>query len=200
MEGFCAAYDSEIGDQKRANAREKLLAQWPQPQRNAFSIVDKAEQAYASAHASGEIDLSGTARGMFEIDAEQSLRDDFLAAVESFEKGDLPSGTPAAAADADAHLNAAYRKAMEEAASHQQDYAGAVKPEGIRDAERAWLKYCDAWIAFAKVRYPGIRGDAWLTLLSNDRTSVIDGSFCDMDEEDSPCVQKGDVWKPSPLP
>ena len=101
-----------FADQRRASAWGTLVALWPQTQRNAFSIVDKAEQAYASAHAGGEIDLSGTARGMFEIDAEQSLRDDFLAAVESFEKGDLPNGTPAAAADADARLNAAYRKAL----------------------------------------------------------------------------------------
>ena len=156
MQGFCAAYDSEIADQKRANAWEKLVALWPQTQRNAFSIADKAEQAYASAHAGGEIDLGGTARGMFEIDAEQSLRDDFLAAVESFEKGNLPNGTAAGAVNADSRLNAAYRKALENAAAHMQDYGGAVKPEGIRNAKRAWLKYRDAWVVFAKLHYANV--------------------------------------------
>jgi uncharacterized protein YecT (DUF1311 family) len=198
MEGFCAAWDSETADQKRVNARDALVANWPESQRNAFSIADAAEEAYAKAHAGGEIDLSGTARGMFEIDAQQSLRDDFLAAVESFEKGNLPNGAAAAATDADARLNAAYRKAMEEAASHQQDYGGAVKPEGIRDAERAWLKYRDAWIAFAKARYPDVSADAWLMLLSNDRTEVIDGSFCGMEKVEG-CGQKRGAWKPSPL-
>ncbi len=122
-------------------------------------------------------DLSGTARGMFEIDAQQSFRDDFLAAVESFEKGDLPNGTATGAADADARLNAAYRKALQDAEEHKQDHGSAVKPDGIREAERAWLKYRNAWIAFAMMHYPGVRGDAWLILLSNDRTSVSTARF-----------------------
>ena len=199
MQGFCAAYDSEIADQKRADAWKTLIAHWPESQRGAFSIVDKAEQAYAKAHAGGEIDLSGTARGMFEIDAEQTLRGDFLAAVESFEKGKLPNGTAALAAEADAHLNAAYRKALADAEAHKSEY-GAVQPDGIRKTERAWLKYRDSWIAFARVHYPGVSGHAWLALLSNDRTSVLDGSFCDMDAMDGPCAQKEGVWKPGPLP
>lgn len=199
MQGFCAAYDSDIADQKRARARDALVANWPQPQQAAFSIADTAEQAYAQAHADGEIDLSGTARAMFEIDAEQSLRDDFLAAVESFEKGRLPAGAAADAADADARLNAAYRKALADAEAHKSEY-GAVQPDGIRKAERAWLKYRDAWIAFAEVHYPVVSRDAWFALLSNDRISVLDGTFCDMDAVDGRCGQKEDAWKPSPLP
>jgi uncharacterized protein YecT (DUF1311 family) len=166
-------------------------------QRDAFAVADRAEEAYAQAHARGEIDLSGTARAMFQIDAEQSLRDDFLAAVESFEKGSLP--VEQAAAEADERLNTTYRKTMSEADKHKTEY-GAVQPDGIRGAERAWLRYRDAWLAFAKQHYPAVSAEAWLTLLSNDRTTVLDGSFCDMDAEDGPCAQKGDAWKPFPLP
>ena len=39
-----------------------------------------------------------------------------------------------------------------------------------------------------------------LVLLINDRISILDGSFCDMDAEDGPCAEKGDTWKPSLLP
>ena len=75
-----------------------------------------------------------------------------------------------------------------------------MQPKGIRDAERAWLKYRDSWIAFAKLRYPSVPADAWLVLLTNDRTSILDGSFCDIDVVEGPCIHKGDTWKPSPLP
>jgi uncharacterized protein YecT (DUF1311 family) len=136
---------------------------------------------------------------MYEIDAEQSLRDDFLAALRSFEQGNLPKSTAEAAHEADQGLNAAYGKVMQGAAVHKADY-GAVQPDGIRNAERAWLKYRDAWLTFAKLRYPDVASESWLTLLTNDRTSILDGSFCDMDDEDKPCVRQGDTWRPSPLP
>ena len=101
MEGFCAAYGSEIGDQKRATSLDALASRFTPVQRSAFEALHKSEEEYADAHARGEIDLSGTARAMFQIDAEQSLRDDFLAALQSFEKGDLPKGITNDAHEAD---------------------------------------------------------------------------------------------------
>ncbi len=136
---------------------------------------------------------------MYQIDAEDTLRDDFLAALRSFEGGNLPKSTAELAHEADLRLNSAYSRAMRDAEIHKADY-GAVQPDGIRNAERAWLKYRDAWLAFAKLRYPVVAPESWLALLTNDRASILDGSFCDMDAEDKPCVREGDTWKPSPLP
>ena len=199
MEGFCAARASEVRDQDRAHSVKNITSQFTVGQRAAFDAFRKLEEAYALAHARGEIDLSGTARAMYQIDSEDTLRDDFLATLRSFEVGKFPSGSVVLYHDADSRLNSAYRKAITDAEAHKSDY-GAVQPEGIRSAERAWLKYRDAWVAFARQRYPSVPEEAWLVLLSNDRTSVLDGSFCDMDAEDSPCAQHGDTWKPSPLP
>jgi uncharacterized protein YecT (DUF1311 family) len=199
MEGFCAASISELADQKRSRSLDAISAQMSPVQREAFLQLVNKEEAYSRAHAIGEIDLSGTARAMFQIDAEQTLRDDFLAALQSFESGKVPDGSARAYKDADARLNLAYQKAIVIAEVHRRDY-GAVQPSGIRNAERAWLKYRNAWKTFAKLRYPGVLPEAWLILLTNDRTSILDGSFCDMDAVDGPCVQKGDTWKPSPLP
>jgi uncharacterized protein YecT (DUF1311 family) len=199
MEGFCAANESELADRKRAEQLSEISAAMNSIQREAFAQLIKDEETYARAHAGGEIDLSGTARAMYQIDAEETLRDDFLAALQSFEAGRYPSGSAQVYRDADARLNSAYRKAMGDAEEHKKDY-GAVQPEGIRDAERAWLKYRDAWVAFAKLRFPSVPSEAWLVLLTNDRTSILDDSFCDMDAVDGPCAWKGDTWNPSPLP
>ena len=199
MEGFCAAESSELEDLERSLALNALASKMTPVQRDSFNKLVKLEQAYASAHGAGEIDISGSARAMFEIDAEDTLRDDFAAAVQSFEAGGLPAKSRRAYRDADARLNSVYRKAIDQAEEHKNDY-GAVQPEGIRNAERAWLKYRDAWAEFARLRYPGVASDDLLVLLTNDRTSILDGSFCDMDAMDGPCVKKGDMWKPTPLP
>jgi len=199
MEGFCAAYYSEPTDQKRLESLNAISARMSPVQREAFNRLVKEEEDYAHAHAAGEIDLSGTARAMYQIDAEQTLRDDFLAALQLFEVGRYPGGSAQTYRDADARLNSAYRKAMADAEENMKDY-GAVQPDGIRNAERAWLKYRDAWVTFAKLRYTGVPPDAWLVLLTNDRTSILDDSFCDIDDVEGPCAQKGDTWKPSPLP
>jgi uncharacterized protein YecT (DUF1311 family) len=199
MEGFCAAYSSDLADQKRADDLNALVPHLTPAQRSAFETLRATEEKYALAHAKGEIDLSGTARAMFQVDAEQTLRDDFLAALQAYESGTLPTGTAKAYREADAILNSTYRKALGDAEAHKAEY-GAVQPEGIRDAERAWLKYRDAWVAFAKLRYPAAPAEAWLTLLTNDRTSILNGSFCSMDAVEGSCAPKGDTWTPSPLP
>ncbi|HUN83956.1 MAG TPA: lysozyme inhibitor LprI family protein [Terracidiphilus sp.] len=199
MEGFCSAYHSEFEDQRRVGALKEITARFTPEQQLAFQSLLKSEEDYARAHAAGEIDLSGSARAMFQIDAEDTLRDDFIEALRSFEGGKLPPTGAAEFPNADAHLNSVYRQAMSDAESHKNNY-GAVQPAGIRDAERAWLRYRDAWVAFAKLRYPSVPHAAWLTLLTNDRTSILDGSFCDMDDVEGPCAPKGDTWRPSPLP
>ena len=198
MEGFCAAYGTELADQERSASLNAISAKMTQTEREAFDQMLKAERTYARAHAAGEIDLSGTARAMYQIDAEQTLQDDLLAALRQFDAGRYPTGSAAAYREADARLNVAYRKALYGAGEHKTEY-GAVQPEGIRQAERAWLKYRDAWIAFAKLRYPQVPSTPWLILLTKDRTSILDGSFCDMDDVEDPCAGRGDTWKPSPL-
>ena len=180
-------------------ALDEIKARMSPIQRVAFAHVVREEEAYARAHAAGEIDLSGTARAMFQIDAEETLRDDFIAALQSFEAGKYPGQSSQTYSDADARLNSVYRKVMGAVEEHMNDY-GAVQPKGVRDAERAWLKYRDAWTEFVRLRYPVVAPDDLLVLLTNDRISVLDGTFCDMDAVEGPCAKKGDTWKPSPLP
>lgn|GEM_PF-731219 len=199
MEGFCAAYGSEIQDQRREHSIKSITSQFTAAQMAAFKALLKSQELYSRAHAAGEIDTSGTARAMYQIDAENTLREDFLEALRTLEAGKYPQGSAQDFQDADARLNTEYRKAMSDAEQHKSDY-GAVQPDGIRIAERAWLKYRDAWIEFAELRYPTVEDQAWLLLLTKDRISVLDGSFCQMDDVEGSCAPQGDTWKPRPLP
>jgi uncharacterized protein YecT (DUF1311 family) len=195
MMGFCSAVNEEERTHDRDGIFNRLTLSWPALQKESFARALSLQAKYAEAHARGEIDLSGTARAMFEIDAESSLKDDFLEAVTAFEAGNLPSASTAKAAKADEELNRAYQYSIRTAEKHKSEY-GAIQPDGIRQAERAWLKYRDAWLDFAAKRYPSVPPNAWLQLLTADRTLILSGKSCGTLED---CGGE-DQGSPHPLP
>ena len=199
MQGFCEGLSAELADQHRANSLNELSSKWPERQKKAFAELTDAINSYSEAHGRGEIDTSGTARAAEEIDAEQSLRDSFLKAIQIFEKGDLPQHSATEAQMADVELNDVYRKALSDAETSKSNY-GAIQPEGIRTAERAWLKYRDAWIQFARLHYPSVSADSWLTLLTKDRIATLENGSCGSDNPDKSECDQQDTQAPRPLP
>jgi uncharacterized protein YecT (DUF1311 family) len=200
MMGFCAARQAELNEVERTISLSALSTGWPSGQVSAFATLIQAEQAYAEAHGRGEVNLSGTARGMEETGAEQTLRDNFLAAMQAFESGRLPDSSASQFSKADASLNELYRKLVAGSEAHKDEY-GAVQPGGIRAAERAWLKYRDAWVGFAKLRYPSVSFDAWKALLTTDRIAVLNGTWCEVDPAGDDCKSEPDDGsRPRPLP
>jgi uncharacterized protein YecT (DUF1311 family) len=199
MIGFCAGRDSEIQDEKRNQFFRRLSVGWSLVQRQALFALVRTEETYSTAHARGEIDKSGSGRAVWELDAEAELRERLKAALEACEKGELRGGLTADLSGADLELNQLYKKAMANARAGEAGY-GAVQPDGVRDAERAWLKYRDAWVTFARLRYPAISVEAWLTLLTHDRVSILQDTLCEMDARDEPCDDEVYERAPSPLP
>ena len=197
--GFCAGWDSEIQDQSRLSSIHRLSAMWPVAQRDALLALVKTNDIYSSAHANREIDLSGSGRAIWQFNAEWLLREQFMTALKAFEQGQLPHGSGDDSAHADTDLNRAYHKAINMAEAGKSGY-GAIQPEGIRNTERVWLKYRDAWIAFAKLHYPTISVYSWLTLLTNDRIAVLKDTFCQMGSTDEYCNKEDDAHTPLPLP
>lgn len=197
MDGYCAAYRGELEDQTRTNAIGKLASGWPQAHQTAFAKLVQAELTYADLHGRGEIDLAGNSRAAEEIAATQAIKDSFRGAIEAYEVGkSFPQ--KADAAEADAELNRLYRETISATEAAKSEY-GAVQPEGIRNAERAWLKYRDAWVDFARLHYPNVSAEAWLTLLTRDRIATIKGDSCDKNLDGSSCDQS-DTVRPRPLP
>jgi uncharacterized protein YecT (DUF1311 family) len=199
MQGYCTAFDTEIQDQTRTRDIHLLSLSWPPQQQSLLNALAQAEQAYAHAHGSGEINISGTARAAEQIEEENKLRDEFQAALIFFEKGNLPKAFSDDLVKSDNELNLLYRKAVADAETRKSGY-GAVQPEGIRATERAWLKYRDAWIAFTKMRYPSVSTEAWLTLLTNDRIAVLQDTLCEIGTRDEPCDDEVYEQGPSPSP
>ena len=50
-----------------------------------------------------------------------------------------------------------------------------MQKDGIRDAQRAWLRYRDAFLAFAALRYPQVTRDSLSAWLTEKRTKMLEG-------------------------
>ncbi len=185
---FCAAYAAEIAAQKRQDALDQISSRWPRADQDAFRALESAEEEYVNTHGAGETYLGGTIRNLRVNGVEERQRDIFLAAVWEFENGHQPKGTEADYRKADSDLNATYREALELAGKQKfEEDDGSIRPEGIQKAERAWLKYRDAWAVFAKLHYSHTDPNAWLNLPTRNRYWSLRMTLCDVGWDDAAC-------------
>jgi hypothetical protein len=171
--GYCAGHGARIAGAKRAATLARLSRGWTAAQRQALARLRTAHEAYAEAHSAGEVDLSGTARGAMATEAEEGLREELLVLLTDLASGRPPRYDAGGYRAADAKLNAAYRKLMRE--TEPTDAPGPVTREGIRDTQRAWLRYRDAFLAFAAVKFPRVDRDSLAAWLTEQRTAMLAG-------------------------
>ncbi|WP_237478277.1 lysozyme inhibitor LprI family protein [Lichenibacterium dinghuense] len=172
MMGVCAAHEQLITRAKREATLAKAMAGWSPAERAAFAPLKRAEGAFADAHGRNEVDLSGTGRGAFETEAEEQVNDAFLALVGDVDAGRVAADGAAGAKAADDALNAAY-KALLARAPELSRYGSGMSAAGFAETERLWIRYRDAWVAFAKVRKPDLAPDALLARLSRERAAQL---------------------------
>jgi len=169
--GYCASHEARRAGALRERALATMASGWTPAAKAAFARLRSAHAAYVEAHGSGEVDLSGTARAAMAIQAEEALRDELQDVLERLRSGRaLPTPASRLAAE-DAALNAAYRRRIQEAGG--ETYPGAVTKEGIRAAERAWLRYRDAFLAFAAIQFPRVPRDELAAWLTRRRTALL---------------------------
>jgi len=169
--GWCASHQANIDGATRESELKARTRGWSAAERRAFDRARQAHEAYVEAHGSGEVDLSGTARGAMVVEAEEAVRDQFTMRLGSLSGRYRPSGGAAAYEAADSKLNAAYRQLMRDTLPSESP--GAVTREGIRDAQRAWLRYRDAFLAFAAVKFPKIDRRGLAARLTEQRTETL---------------------------
>lgn len=152
--GSCTSIQTRKADENRAEQIAGIVDQLPAAAKAMFPKLQAAEAAFEQARAGGEIDLSGTARGMFALREVKKLRDQFLINLQRFGKGDVPRVSGSDLLELDQELNSVYQD-IERAPADYWRY-GTVKPDGIRETERKWVALADAWVEFAKQAYPSL--------------------------------------------
>lgn len=171
MMGVCSAIEARQKQHVRSQASGKTAEAWPAAVQASYKKLETATGSFADARAGKETDLSGTARAAMSIAARTAELDLLAQDIKQYEAGKLPpAATPAQAQAQDKELNLIYGKLMK---LPKPDYAGAVEKDGIRDTQRLWLKYRDAWIAFGAVRYPSVSADAWTAMLTARRNAQL---------------------------
>lgn len=179
MRGTCADHGQLVARSDRARAFAALSAGWSAADKAAFAPLKRAEAAFVDARGQAEADPSGADREVRAVRAEDAQESAFAALLADAEAGRV---APADAADAQAAASALDAASLALAArtpmpapqaTRSPVRATAVTPAGIAVGERAWARYRDAWVAFAKVRYPALAREALLTRLARERTAQV---------------------------
>jgi len=153
----CTDIQQRFADVERDKKLAAITAKLTPAQRRLYDKVHAAEIDFEITRTGSEIDLSGTAHGMFSALDRAKLEDQFLINLQRFSKEDIPEVTAADAKELDAQMNTLYQRIMR--APENTFSLGTVKPDGIRDTQRSWLKLRDAWLEFAKSAYPRLTTD-----------------------------------------
>ena len=177
MQGVCTGVAATYRDFRREDAIAQIASSYTSTQKTAFSALQGAAAGYFDKHAMNEVDLSGTARGAFWIEDIEQGWNGFLVDLRALEAGKVPMADGNAAHQADARLDGIYHRVLAEPFLREQPpralppagipaTGGTMSREGIRADHRLWVTYRDAWVHFAAVRKPALRGstvEAWIT-------------------------------------
>jgi uncharacterized protein YecT (DUF1311 family) len=152
---FCSGYASEIEDDRRGRYYDSLKSSMTTEQQTAFEKLLAAQNAYVNAHAS-EVDQGGTIRGIRTIGSQSILKDLFRTEVVHFERKRWPVLSDNQITTADALLQRQYEKTLQQlrTRTNEDSYDGAVTADHLSGVEETWETYRDAWVAFARLRYP----------------------------------------------
>ena len=180
MMGYCANIGEKISSVKREARLQHIVKQWTAQQQRAFSALQKAAKLFADKRSRNEVDTGGTAAGMFMIEERAIQDEDFVQSIEKLEKNKAPRYTTAQLHEEDDKLNSLYQSLQKKLSNEAKYITGMMTKNGIKETQQAWIKYRDAWIVFAKMRYPQYSSDsiaAWFTKKRNHMMSNLNGSF-----------------------
>lgn len=164
---FCSGYASEIEADRRNRYYETLKASMNPAQQAAFGKLLVAEHAYVEAHAS-EVDQGGTIRGIRTLGSMNILDRLFRAELVQVERKQWPALSSTQIKASDGLLHEEYEVKLQQLGTHTKEEIdeGAVTADSLTKVEKAWGNYRDAWLVFARLRYPKAlaRIDAEITL------------------------------------
>jgi hypothetical protein len=152
---FCSSYTSEIEDSRRSRFYNSLKSSMTPAQRAAFEKLLDAQNAYTEAHAL-EVDQGGSIRGLRTLASQRILKELFHADVLHFERQNWPSISTNQARMADIWLQREYVKDLQQLRMQAKESVsqGGVTADNLSAVEETWQNFRDAWVAFARLRYP----------------------------------------------
>lgn len=173
----CAERDLAI-EKKRFDLVRKSLDTHSREERVAYNALVASFNAFLDAHLATEGCKGGIGCGVINEQDKAVMNYDFLVMVEGFVKDGFPSFTENDLSREDALLNTTYEAviaSLPSSCTTPDPVFGCVSRSDMRDTERAWLRYRDAWVTFGALRWPEITSTTWKTWLTRQRTRQFQG-------------------------
>ena len=96
---------------------------------------------------------------------------DFIESIEKLEKKKAPKYSAKQASEEDRKMNLIFKQID---TIKEPSIWGTITPDQISVTQKSWINYRDAWIAFAKIKYPNYSSEsisAWFTKKRNHMLS-----------------------------
>jgi uncharacterized protein YecT (DUF1311 family) len=184
--GWC----TDLAERRQNAARDlrlnSLKKDWTPAAQRAYRKLEMAFDSFVDQRTDHEIMCNCQNYLVYAHGEESILRNRFVAEIAQFEaKRWFPSYTVRDFKEGDAELNTVYREimALPKIEWESEYFGGHLKKDGIRKAQKAWLKYRDAWVTFGTTNYPQVHPDAWKTWTTRKRTKMLKDLLVQMHDD-----------------
>lgn len=137
-----------------------------------YRPLRRALDAYVDTHAHKEASFAGSGWAEGVSDAKQSVQKEFIDLFKKLDSKQLPKKSELDFKKTDSELNRIYQE-IQNNKNFDSEVAAAVTRRGIKESQRKWIKYRDAWLAFATVRFPTVSKHSLSAALTEDRISKL---------------------------
>jgi hypothetical protein len=166
--GHCAKNLNLIESAKRVSTVNAFISTFNETEKNTFSKLQAAFKDFTKARVDNEVDLSGTARSMFQINEEAIQEKDFIESLQKLEKGKAPKYTHTQFLEEENKMTSLNSKIQNSKVSW-----GTISKDGINETQKSWLKFRDLWIDFAKIKYPKYTSESISTWFTKKRNHML---------------------------
>ena len=161
----CAILSERFDKIERDQKFNELIAGWKPAEKKSFQTFMEEANRFYEVQAKNGVNLEGT----FEIQEEIFFKNNLLSSLQALERGELPNYTAEEFQRAEAAEKAAYQRTQ----TGSDTQWGTVTRQSVQKSEEEWRRYCSAWIAFARQKYPGVSEQSWKAWLDNDRAVMF---------------------------
>lgn len=167
----------KIKEAKQQLQISQITQQWPEADRKAILQLEEAKNKFCNEYINGEINLDHYA-DRTQYTATADLNEIFFNHFAAFAKGALPNYSDQEFKMLDQQLNILYRRIM---AQSEEEFPNSVTHTSLKEAQRAWIKYREAWVTLAQVHFPNVSSNSFRALFTKERIEDLEENF-DPDE------------------
>jgi len=163
-------------DKQQIAAFSKSMESAPAKERVAYNALQVAFATFTEAHLRHESCKKGTDCVAMRAVEEQKLTRSFVLLTQGFPH--YAPKTQEAVESSDQALNLVYQTILDSLpVTCPTADASCTTQAALRDVERDWIRYRDAWIVFGSLHWPQSSQDFWQVILTDQRTEQMKAPY-----------------------